>query len=219
MSNLENPISKLFKCLSISILFMFIGYIVGLNFVPAGFIYLANKILVFLMTGLVIMAIFSKKIIPRRFSMNYVYLFTFIDGILISPVIAYYVGSLGSGIVINVLIATMGIFATLSFVSMKDKEGKYLKLGPILFASLIGLFIMSLLNFVFYGKVFNILVSVFGVIVFSGYILYDVSVIKYEIENGIITDVNDLSIHVLNLYVDFINIFMDLLRIVKELND
>ena len=58
-----------------------------------------------------------------------------------------------------------------------------------------------------------------GIILFSAYILYDVSLLKYDIQSGGVTCRNDLSIHVLNLYLDFVNILLDLLRIVSELKD
>ena len=217
---MHNPMSQVFKYLSISILFMFIGYIFGLLFIPESFIYMANMIMIVLIIGLVIMAILSKKsIIPRRFSMNFVYIFTFIDGILMSPIISYYVGDLGSGVVINVLIATMILFGMLSFIANRSESTKFLRLGPILFALLIALLFMSILNIFLYGKVFNIAISVLGILIFSAYILYDISILKMEIEYGNIRERDDLSIHVLNLYLDFINILLDLLRLVKELND
>lgn len=217
---MHNPMSQVFKYLSISILFMFIGYIIGLLFIPESFIYMANMIMIVLIIGLVIMAILSKKsIIPRRFSMNFVYIFTFVDGILMSPIISYYVGDLGSGVVINVLIATMILFGMLSFIANRSESTKFLRLGPILFALLIALLFMSILNIFLYGKVFNIAISVLGILIFSAYILYDISILKMEIEYGNIRERDDLSIHVLNLYLDFVNILLDLLRLVKELND
>ena len=143
---MHNPMSQVFKYLSISILFMFIGYIIGLLFIPESFIYMANMIMIVLIIGLVIMAILSKKsIIPRRFSMNFVYIFTFVDGILMSPIISYYVGDLGSGVVINVLIATMILFGMLSFIANRSESTKFLRLGPILFALLIDLLFMRIL--------------------------------------------------------------------------
>ena len=151
--------------------------------------------------------------------MNFVYLFTFIDGILMSPVISYYVGDMGAEMVINVLLATAIIFGGLAFVANRSESGRFLRWGPVLFISLIALLIISIINIFIDGTVFNIVISIIGIVIFSGYILYDVSLIKSEIEYGGINDRNDLSIHVLNLYLDFINIFIDLLRLVKELND
>ncbi|WP_455538687.1 Bax inhibitor-1/YccA family protein [Terrisporobacter sp.] len=219
IKEIYNPIGQVFKYLSISIFFMFVGYMFGL-FLPDSFIGMANIIFAILIVGLLIMAIISKKsIIPRRFSMNFVYLFTFVDGILISPVIRYYVGSLGSGVVINVLIATLVICGVLGFIASKSESDRFLKLGPVLFAALIGLLVMSILNIFIYGRLFNIIVSIIGVLLFSAYILYDVSLLKSDIEYGNIKDRDDLSIHVLNLYIDFVNIFLDLLRLVREFSD
>lgn len=219
LKSMYNPMSQVFKYLSISIVFMFIGYLFGL-FLPTSFIYMANTLIVILMIGLLILALFSRKsIIPRRFSMNFVYLFTFIDGILMSPIIRYYVGSMGTDMVISILLATAAIFGGLAFVANRSESGKFLRLGPSLFISLIVLLIMSVINIFISGSMYNIIISIFGIVIFSGYILYDVSLIKAEIEYGGINDRDDLSIHVLNLYLDFINIFLDLLRLVKELND
>lgn len=219
LKSMYNPMSQVFKYLSISIVFMFIGYLFGL-FLPTSFIYMANTLVVVLMIGLLIMALFSRKsIIPRRFSMNFVYLFTFIDGILMSPIIRYYVGSMGTDMVISILLATSAIFGGLAFVANRSESGKFLRFGPSLFIALIVLLIMSVINIFISGSMYNIIISIFGIAIFSGYILYDVSLIKAEIEYGGINDRDDLSIHVLNLYLDFINIFLDLLRLVKELND
>ena len=219
LKSMYNPMSQVFKYLSISIVFMFIGYLFGL-FLPTSFIYMANTLIVVLMIGLLIMALFSRKsIIPRRFSMNFVYLFTFIDGILMSPIIRYYVGSMGTDMVISILLATSAIFGGLAFVANRSESGKFLRFGPSLFIALIVLLIMSVINIFISGSMYNIIISIFGIVIFSGYILYDVSLIKAEIEYGGINDRDDLSIHVLNLYLDFINIFLDLLRLIKELND
>lgn len=219
LKSIDNPMSQVFKYLSISIVFMFIGYLFGF-FLPDSFIYMANMIVIILMVGLLIMAIFSRKsIIPRRFSMNFVYLFTFIDGILMSPIIRYYVGSMGTEVVLNILVATAIIFGGLAFIANRSESGRFLRLGPTLFISLVVLLIMSIINIFIGGSIYNIIISIFGIVTFSGYILYDISLLKSEIEYGGIIHRDDLSIHVLNLYLDFINIFIDLLRLVKELND
>ena len=219
LKSMYNPMSQIFKYLSISIVFMFIGYLFGL-FLPDSLIYMANTFIGILMIGLLIMALFVRKsIIPRRFSMNFVYIFTFIDGILMSPIIRYYVGSMGTDMVISILLTTAAIFAGLAYIANRDESGKFLRLGSLLFIGLVVLLIMSLINIFINVSMYNIIISILGVLIFSGYVLYDVSLIKSEIEYGGINDKDDLSIHVLSLYLDFINIFIDLLRLVKELND
>lgn len=212
---IENAIADIFKYLAISILFCFLGYGFGVAFVPESIAMAANIIVILMVVGLLILCLVSRKgIIPDRFSMNWVYLFTFIDGILLYPIIQMYVGSLGKEIVISILAVTALIFFVLSMIAKKENSDKYLKLGSTLFTGLIILIPFTIIAaFVGFGT-FNIVVSIFSIIIFSGYILYDVSLVKHKIESGQINDSNDLSIHVLNLYLDFINIFLDILNLV-----
>ncbi len=218
--NIENPMSVIFRYLAISILFMFIGFMFGQIFIPVGFVYYANTILIFLMIGLLVMSIMSRKsIIPKSFSMNFVYMFTFIDGILMYPVLQYYLADLGKGVFISILVASIILFATLAKLSSKKEAGYYLGLGNVLLASLFALLIMSIVNIFIGGKLLSFTISIFGLIIFSTYILYDISLLQSEIQNGEILVKNDLSIHVLNLYLDFINIFLDLLNIASLLDD
>ena len=218
--SIENPMSAIFKCLAISVLFMFIGFMFGQIFIPVSFAYYANMIFTFLMIGLLIMSVLSRKnIIPRSFSMNFVYAFTFIDGILTYPLLQYYLEDLGKGVFTSVLVASIALFAVLAKLSSRKEAGYYLGLGSILFAGLIGILIALIINIFIGGAMLSLLISIVGVVIFSGYVLYDISLIKHEIENGEIREKNDLSLHVLNLYLDFINILLDLLNIASILDD
>lgn len=218
--SIENPMSAIFKCLAISILFMFIGFMFGQMFIPVSFVYYANIIFTFLMIGLLIMSILSRKnIIPRKFSMNFVYAFTFIDGILIYPLLQYYLEDLGKNVFTSILVASIVLFAVLAKIADRKESGYYLGLGNILLAGLIGILIASIINIFIGGAMISLIISIIGVVIFSGYILYDISLIKYEIQNGEIREKNDISIHVLNLYLDFINILLDILNIASILDD
>lgn len=218
--SIDNPMSEIFKYLAISILFMFIGFIFGQMFIPVSFAYYANFIFTFLIIGLVIMSLLSRKsIMPRRFSMNFVYAFTFVEGIITYPLLQYYLEDLGKGIFISILVASIALFAVLAKLSSRKEAGHYLGLGNILFAGLIGIVIISIVNIFIGGAMLSILISIVGLLIFSGYVLYDISLIKYEMQSGEIKEKNDLSIHVLNLYLDFINILLDLLNIASILDD
>lgn len=215
-----NPMSELFKCVSIAILFLFLGNLFSLKFLPVSFVNMANLFLAVFMIAFLIVLMFSKKgRIPRRFSMNIVYLISFINGALLSPTIRYYIGDLGSVGVINVLLTTVIIFAVLSFVAYRSDSDKFLSLGPILMIGLISFLIVSLINIIFFGSVMNFSLSIFGTFLFSAYLLYDVSLVNHSIRMGYITERDDLSIHVLGIYTDFINLFLHLLRIASRLDD
>lgn len=218
--SIENPMSSIFKYLAISILFMFIGFMFGQMFIPVTFAYYANMIFTFLIIALLIMSLLSrKKIIPRRFSMNFVYGFTFIDGIIIYPLLQYYLEDLGKNVFISILVASIVLFLVLAKISSMKESGYYLGLGNMLFAGIIGILIASIINIFIGGAMLSIVISILGVVIFSGYVLYDISLVKHEIQNGEIRGKNDLSIHVLNLYLDFINILLDLLNIASILDD
>lgn len=217
---ISNPIAGLFKYLFISISFMILGYVSGMLWVPPSVIYLANNILCVMMVIMFILAIFSKNSkVPRRFSMNYVYIYTFITGMSMSIIISYYSAILGVGTILCVLLSTMLIIGILAYIASKDESGKFLNLGPILVIMTIVLLAMTLLQLFIAGDTGDVLVSGLGLIIFSGWVLYDISVIKKSIEYGEIRERDDLSIHVLNIYVDFINIFTDLLRLIAETRD
>ncbi|MGL5314674.1 MAG: Bax inhibitor-1/YccA family protein [Peptostreptococcaceae bacterium] len=215
---ITNPMADIFKYLAISVLFMFIGFFIGQNFIPESVVYVGNFIMIAFMIGLLILAICSRKeVIPLRFSMNFVYAFAFIDGILMYPILQLYIGDLGPSIVMDILIGTIILFAVLSFISYKKQPGHYLGMGRMLFTGLIILLVLTIISVFLGGKLFNIGISILGILIFSGYILYDISLIKSEINNGSLVDKDDLSIHVLNLYLDFVNVFIDLLRLVWNL--
>lgn len=218
--SIKNPMSEIFKYLAISILFMFIGFMFGQMFIPVRLAYYANKIFTFLMIVFLMISLLSRKNkIPRSFSMNFVFAFTFIDGIIIYPLLLYYLEDLGKNVFTSILVASIVLFAVLSKLASRKEAGYYLGLGNILCVSLIGILIASIVNIFIGGSMLSILISIVGVVIFSGYILYDISLVKHEIQSGYIREKNDLSIHVLNLYLDFINIFLDLLNIASNLDD
>lgn len=215
-----NPFSQLFKHLTISIVFSLIGLIIGNMFVPVSVVYMAGTIVSVLMIFMLILALcFRKGLIPRRFSMNYVYLFTFIQGILIYPTINYYLYDLGIGMVISILIATIFIFASLTIYAKNNESSSVLNYGKVLTFALLGMIISSIVNIFLGSSILSIIVSALGVLVFSIYVIYDINLIKRDIQYSVINDKDDLSIHVLNLYIDFINLLLDLLDLASKLKD
>ena len=218
--NNKNVFSEIFKHLSISIVFSLIGLLIGNMFIPASVVYMASTIVGILMVIMLILALFSRKgMIPRRFSMNYVYLFTFIEGILIYPIINYYLYDLGIGMVLAIFVATIVIFAGLSIYAKNNDTYKILNFGRAFGFILLGMIISSIVNIFIGSSTLSIIISAIGVFLFSAYIIYDINLIKRSIEYSMINDKDDLSIHVLNLYIDLINLLLDLLNIASRLDD
>lgn len=84
-------------------------------------------------------------------------------------------------------------------------------LGPFLFAGLWGLLGVGLVQiFLPFNKTFDLAVSAIGVLVFSGYVLYDTQNIMKRLSP------DEYIFGALSLYLDFINLFLYILRIVSD---
>lgn len=92
------------------------------------------------------------------------------------------------------------------------------KLGTYLFMGLIGLLLAYIVNIFIGSEAFDLGLAAIGIIIFLGFIAYDIHVIKrnlYGIEND-----DNLAIYgAFQLYIDFINIFIDLLRLFGKSRD
>lgn len=91
-------------------------------------------------------------------------------------------------------------------------------MGRYLFMGLWGIIIASLINMFFYTSTFDLMISIFGVLLFTGLTVWDTNKIcdlNREFGSELTSaDMTKLGIMgALELYLDFINIFLYLLRI------
>ena len=118
---------------------------------------------------------------------------------------------------ISIFIITAIIFALLALYGYTTKKD-LTKLGTIIFIGLIGILIGSLLNmFIFRSAMMDTGIAIIGVLIFVGYIAYDVNKIKY-----MVTYVGEDKAAVygaFQLYLDFINLFIRLLQLFGKRND
>ena len=118
---------------------------------------------------------------------------------------------------ISIFIITAIIFALLALYGYTTKKD-LTKLGTIIFIGLIGILIGSLLNmFIFRSAMMDTGIAIIGVLIFVGYIAYDVNKIKY-----MVTYVGEDKAAVygaFQLYLDFINLFIRLLELFGKRND
>lgn len=207
---------NIFKHLSISILFMLMGFFIGRSLIPEYIVNMANLFIIVLLIYILLFKFLAiKNIIPKVFSMNFVYLFTFIMGVLYYPTLIHYFHNLGMEVFISITLGTFILFLTLAIIAYKKTETCFFKLKDFLYPSLEILILVTILGIKF--SIFNIIISILGIIIFSGYVLYDVSLIKDEIKSNNLNEKNELSIYVLNLYLDFINILVDLLDLISDI--
>ena len=82
---------------------------------------------------------------------------------------------------------------------------------------LIGIIICTIVNIFLRNSTFDILISCAGIVVFLGYIAYDIQRIN-SLEEYIEED-NLAVFGAFQLYLDFINVFIDLLRLFGDARD
>ena len=106
-----------------------------------------------------------------------------------------------------------GAMALYGMVTKRDLSG----LGSFLFMGLVGIIIASIVNIFLNSSSVHWMISVLGVLIFTGLTAYDVQKIKRIGEEGILAQGNEVVrkgavMGALTLYLDFINLFLMLLR-------
>lgn len=119
-----------------------------------------------------------------------------------------------SASIVKTFVITAGMFGIMAIMGYTTKTD-LTKLGSILLMALFGMIIAMLVNFFTHSARLEYIISVVGVIVFTGLTAYDVQKIKNIGRMGI--DENDAMVKVtifaaLSLYLDFLNLFLYLLR-------
>lgn len=107
--------------------------------------------------------------------------------------------------------ATFGTMSLYGYTTKRDLT----KFGSFLFMGLIGLLIASLANMFFKSPAINFVVSVLGVLIFTGLTAWDTQKIKnayYEVGHDVGMAGKAAIMGALSLYMDFLNIFLFLLR-------
>jgi uncharacterized protein len=201
------PFHKLMRMFTISILISFIGTAIGTIVPPALFLPLVVVELVMVISAFMIRR--GKKAIGYPF----VFAFTFISGVTLYPTIAHYANIGGNSLILTAFTVTTAGFAALSFYAYFSKRdfsflGGMLTIGLI---TLIGFGIISLFTGGLGGGL-GLGIAVLGVLVFSGYILYDISNYKQGLSEELI------PLAVMSLYLDFINLFLFVLRLLGILS-
>jgi FtsH-binding integral membrane protein len=138
--------------------------------------------------------------------------YAIINGLTLSTIfLAYTRSSIASTFFITA--GMFGAMAVYGLVTKRDLSG----LGSFLFMGLIGIIIASLVNMFFKSSAMSWVISMAGVLIFTGLTAYDVQRIKTLGEEGIMTQGEEMVrkgsiMGALALYLDFINLFLMLLR-------
>lgn len=147
------------------------------------------------------------KSVARKVPTNYILLFawTICESYMIATAISFY----DPMIVMFAAILTVAVVGSLTLYAFTTKTD-FTYLGGLLFVLVTVLLLWGIFIMIF-GFFLYTLYCVFGLIVFSLYLIYDTQLImgKFNSEYGI----DDYIIAALNIYIDIIQIFMYILQI------
>jgi uncharacterized protein len=178
---------------------------------------LQNAVLVW---GLVIAELLVVLVLAAaiwRFSLGAALLFVLyagLTGISLSGLVLYY----GLGTLTQAFLSAAALFAVMSIVGLTTRADLS-RLGTYLIIGLFGVIVAIFINFFLRSSAFDFVISIIGVIIFTGLTAYDTQKIarlaadpRIEGEGSHLT--GKLSIlGALTLYLDFLNLFLFLLRI------
>ncbi len=177
------------------------GSVIG-QFVPP-------TLTMFLMFAEIVM-VFVASFVRRRRAVGWTFVFAFsvISGITLTPILAYYTQAIGVQMVQEAFIVTAAAFAVTAFVGSR-KSLDFGWLGHLVFAALIVLLGLGVISFfVPFSSSLDFVYTYLGIAVFVGYLLFDVNrLTRYGVNP------EQVPMVVLQLYLDFVNLFLFILRL------
>jgi hypothetical protein len=193
---------KILSSFAISLIVASLGAFIGQVVPESLFLPLA----IFELLILVIALFFRKK--KGQIGYPFLYFFTFLTGVTSYPVIAHYTNELGGVLVGVAFFTTAIVFSVLALYGTVSKKD-FSFLGGILFSALLALIILSIVNIFFpLGSAVVWVITIVGIMIFSGYVIYDFNMIK-----RLPLTEEDVPLMALNIYLDFLNLFMNILRL------
>lgn len=192
---------------ALAILVSTIGVWLSFTYLLEAFIATPALIWIFFIAELVL--IFTSGMWSTKRPLNYLLfsLFALLTGVTVTPLLLVATVIGGAGIVIKALLATFLMFTAAGVIGYTTKRS-LTGLGGFLFISLIGMIIVGVIGiFIPWGSTFEMIYAGIGVLLFSGYTMYDFQRIKSYPQDRYI----DAAMH---LYLDIFNLFIFILRLI-----
>jgi hypothetical protein len=202
-------ISKVFFFFGLAVLTSAAGTWVGFNYLAE--MYFSSSIFIYGLFAVELILVFTSRMWSQRRPINYLLfaVFAFITGLTLVPILAGVILEFGGpDLIIKALLATTLMFtatAVFGWVTNRNLSG----MRGFLWVSLIGMVVVSVIGiFVPWNNTFEMIFSGFGVIVFSGYTMYDIQRIK------VMPDASPIDA-ALMLFLDIFNLFIYILRLMS----
>jgi FtsH-binding integral membrane protein len=205
-------VGKVMLLLAFSFLVACIGAFIGLslvNIIGFGTFWIAA------IGGFVVLIILRFTIQVSGLNLVLLYLFTFLEGMSLAPLIASYL-AIGYGYILGEAFLITAITSLVLAVYAWTTKHNFSRLGDYLFFGVILLIVASLVSIffggIFHSTFFSLFISIFGVAIFSGYVLYYVQRAKYLAD----TMPNAIGLTV-SLFITLLNLFLYILELLTIL--
>lgn len=217
-SFLANVFLLMFVALAVSALFAWQfsinASLLSYLMTPEGAVTGLGKATIFAPLGFVLIMSFGFRKLSAPALMALFIAYAMINGISFSFILLAFTPGSVLGCFLSAS-AMFGVMAVMGYTTNQDLT----KFGRILMMGLIGTLIAMVINFFLHSSQLDYIISIIGVMVFTGLTAYDVQKLKrigegLEYDDVSAADTRKISIlGALNLYLDFINIFLFLLRL------
>ena len=167
-------------------------------------------VVVFAPLGLVLLLSFRIMQMSQAAAQATFWAYAAMVGASLSTILLFYTGA-SVAMTFFVTAATFGVMSLWGYTTKRDLTG----FGHFLIMGLIGILLASLANFFFKSPAINFVVSILGVLIFTGLTAWDTQKIKntyYMIGGDTAVAGKAAIMGALALYLDFLNIFLFLLR-------
>ena len=201
-------LSKVLFFFGLAIAISAAGTFIGFQYLSSLFIKNPTITLVFFAVELIL--VFTSRIWSTRRPLNYILFatFAFVTGLTLAPLLLSYILQFGGpAIIIKAFLATTFTFTAAAIVGLVSQRS-FTGLGGFLTMTLIGMIVVSVIGiFIPWSNTFEMIFSGIGVVLFTGFTIYDISRLKHYPPDRYI----DAA---LNLYLDIFNLFLYILRLI-----
>lgn len=200
-------IGKVMGLLSFSFLFAAIGSFVGLTTIHLT---TSGAYLIVALGGLVVLIALQFLIQVSGLNLILLYLFTFLEGLSLSPLLGFYAQNYPNILGEAFLITAVTAFGLAMYAWTTKRD--FTRIGDYLFFGVILLLVAGIISIFFHSTFFAFLISVAGIGIFSAYVLFYVQRAKYMAD----TLPNAIGLTV-SIFITVLNLFLYILRLLSIL--
>jgi modulator of FtsH protease len=200
--------SKVMSLLAFSFIFASIGAFLGLTVISLSF----GSYIFVVLAGLVVLIALQFLIQKPGINLFLLYLFTFLEGLGLSPILKGYMGNPADKFILAeaFLITAITSFALALYAWTTKRD--FSRIGDYLFFGVILLLVAGIMEIFFHSTLFALIISVAGIAIFSGYMLFYIQRAK----NMADTLPNAIGLTA-SLFITVLNLFLYILEFLSIL--